>query len=130
MLTCSVIFSAETRIFELRPETDCHNQSKRVSQVKIPGNFRLIGLLASYKRTVYTKSVGKKVNVCRLLANFFYMQATKQLWFLHGEVFQASPVAGLTSGNRKMGCDLVTRVMQNVSILLCDEMLEVAEKRL
>jgi len=129
MLSWSVTFSAETRIFELRAETDYHSQSKRVSQVKIPGNFRLIGL-SSYKRTVYTKSVGRKVKVCRLLASIFYMQAAKQLWFSHGEVFQASPVAGLTYWNRKMDCDLVTRVMQNVSKLLCAEMLEIAEKRL
>jgi len=130
MLTWSVTFSAETRNFELRPKTACHSQSKRVSQVKIPRNFRLIGLLSSYKRTVYTKPVGKKVKVCRLLAGFLYMQATKQLWFSHGEVFQASPVAGLIFGNRKMGCDLVTILMQNVSRLLCDEILEVSEKRL
>jgi len=58
------------------------------------------------------------------------MQATRQLWFPHGEVSQASPVAGLTFENRNVDCDFVTRVMQNVSRLLCDEMLEVIEKRL
>jgi hypothetical protein len=90
-MTWSVTFSAESRIFELCAERDCNSHSKKVSQVKIPGNFRLIGL-SSYKK-VYTTSAGGKVKVCRLLACFFYMQAAMQLCFSHGEVFQASPIA-------------------------------------